>query len=124
MKYSAILALALAATAFADEAAPAQQQGGSMMMSLLPFVLMFVVMYLFFIRPKQKEMKKMDEMRKALKRGDQVLTAAGIVGTVANIEGSIITIKTAGDTKLDFEKSAIAQVLSQKDAVKAEEKKA
>lgn len=124
MKISAIIALALAASAFADNAAPAQQQGGSMLMGLLPFILMFVVMYLFFIRPKQKEMKKLDEMRKAIKRGDQVLTTAGIIGTVANTEGNIITIKTAGETKLDFEKSAIAQVITPKDAVKPEEKKA
>lgn len=109
MKYSALLALVFAASAFADEAAP--QQGGSPLMGLLPFVLMFVVMYLFFIMPKQREMKKLDAMRKALKPGDQVLTAAGIIGNVVNVEGSVVTVSTKG-TKLDFEQSAIVRVLN------------
>ena len=74
MKYSALLALVFAASAFAQEA-QAEQQQGSMFMGLLPFILMFVVMYLFFIMPKQKEMKKLDAMRKALKKGDKVLFA-------------------------------------------------
>jgi preprotein translocase subunit YajC len=119
MKISALFALVLAASAFAQDAAPAaQQQGGSMFMGLLPFILMFVVMYLFFIMPKQKEMKKLDAMRKALKKGDQVLTSAGIIGTVANIEGTVVTVRTGTDTKIDFEQAAILRVLN------AEEKKA
>ncbi len=120
MKYSALLALVFAASAFADEAAPAEQQGGSMFMGLLPFILMFVVMYLFFIMPKQKEMKKLDAMRKALKKGDQVLTTAGIIGYVMNIEGNIVTVKTGNDTKLDFEQAAILRVLN----ANADDKKA
>lgn len=115
MKYSALLALVLAASAFADEAAPAEQQGGSMFMGLLPFILMFVVMYLFFIMPKQKEMKKLDAMRKALKKGDQVLTTAGIIGTVVDIEGSVVTVKTGIDTRLNFEQAAILRVLNAED---------
>lgn len=109
MKYSAFLALVFAASAFADEAAPQQQ--GSMLMGLLPFILMFVVMYLFFIMPKQREMKKLDAMRKALKPGDQVLTTAGIVGNVVSVEGNFVTITTKG-TKLEFEQSAILRVLN------------
>ena len=112
MKHSALLALVFAASAFADEAAPAEQQSGSI---LLPFILMFVVMYLFFIMPKQKEMKKLDAMRKALKKGDQVLTTAGIIGSVINIEGNIVTVKTGNDTKLDFEQAAILRVLNADD---------
>ena len=109
MKFSALIALMFAASAFAQEAAPEQQ--GSALMGFLPFILMFVVMYLFFIMPKQKEMKKLDAMRKALKKGDQVLTAAGIIGSVVNVENNIVTVKTGNDTRLDFEQSAIVRVL-------------
>lgn len=116
MKYSALLALVFAASAFAQEAG-AEQQQGSMFMGLLPFILMFVVMYLFFIMPKQKEMKKLDAMRKALKKGDQVLTAAGIIGTVTNVEGTTVTVKTGNNTILDFEQAAIARVLNAEDKV-------
>ena len=122
MKYSALLALIFAASAFAQEAG-AEQPQGSMFMGLLPFILMFVVMYLFFIMPKQKEMKKLDAMRKALKKGDQVLTAAGIIGTVMSVEGNIVSVKTGSDTRLDFEQSAIVRVLNAEDK-KAETKAA
>ena len=121
MKFSAFFALALAVSAFAQEAAPEQQ--GSPLMGFLPFILMFVVMYLFFIMPKQKEMKKLDAMRKPLKKGDQVLTAAGIIGTVMSVEGNIVSVKTGSDTRLDFEQSAIVRVLNAEDK-KAETKAA
>ena len=81
MKLSALLVTLSSIVAFAQEAAPAQPQGGGIM-GFLPIILLFVVMWLFFIRPKNKEMKQMEEMRKALKKGDKVMTTAGIIGTV------------------------------------------
>ena len=62
-------------------------------------------------------------MRKALKKGDQVLTAAGIIGTVMSVEGNIVSVKTGSDTRLDFEQSAIVRVLNAEDK-KAETKAA
>ena len=126
MKLSALLVTLSSIAAFAQEAAPEQQQGG--IMSFLPLILLFVVMWLFFIRPKNKEMKKIDAMRKALKKGDQVLTAAGIIGTVTNIDetGTSITVRTASTTLIEFEKSAILRVLNAEAApaaTKTEEKK-
>ena len=126
MKLSALLVTLSSIAAFAQEAAPEQQQGG--IMSFLPLILLFVVMWLFFIRPKNKEMKKMEEMRKALKKGDKVITTAGIIGTVTNIDetGTSITVRTASTTLIEFEKSAILRVLSAETAApaaKTEEKK-
>ena len=122
MKLSALLVTLSSIAAFAQEAAPADQQGGGVM-SFLPIILLFVVMWLFFIRPKSKEMKQMEEMRKALKKGDKVITTAGIVGTVTNIEEgtSIITVRTSSTTLIDFEKQAILRVLNAE--AKPEEKK-
>ena len=124
MKLSALLVTLSSIAAFAQEAAPEQQQGG--IMSFLPLILLFVVMWLFFIRPKNKEMKKMEEMRKALKKGDKVMTTAGIIGTVTNIDetGTSITVRTASTTLIEFEKSAILRVLNaEAAAAKTEEKK-
>ena len=127
MKLSALLVTLSSIAAFAEEAAPEQQQGG--IMSFLPLILLFVVMWLFFIRPKNKEMKKMEEMRKALKKGDKVITTAGIIGTVTNIDetGTSITVRTASTTLIEFEKSAILRVLNAEAApaaaAKTEEKK-
>ena len=127
MKLSALLVTLSSIAAFAQEAAPEQQQGG--IMSFLPLILLFVVMWLFFIRPKNKEMKQMDEMRKQLKKGDKVITTAGIIGTVTNIDetGTSITVRTASTTLIEFEKSAILRVLNAEAApaaaAKTEEKK-
>lgn len=126
MKLSALLVTLSSIAAFAQEAAPEQQQGG--IMSFLPLILLFVVMWLFFIRPKNKEMKKIEEMRKALKKGDKVMTTAGIIGTVTNIDetGTSITVRTASTTLIEFEKSAILRVLNAEAApaaAKTEEKK-
>ena len=125
MKLSALLVTLSSIAAFAQEAAPEQQP--SAIGSFLPLILLFVVMWLFFIRPKNKEMKKMEEMRKALKKGDKVITTAGIIGTVTNIDetGTTISVRTGSTTIIDFEKSAILRVLNAETATaaKTEEKK-
>ena len=82
----------------------------SLMGSFLPFLLMFVVMYIFFILPRQRENKKTEQMRTSLKKGDKVLTVAGIVGVVSHIDERFVGVKT-GDTKIDFERAAIVKVL-------------
>ena len=126
MKLSALLVTLSSIAAFAQEAAQAEQQP-SAIGSFLPLILLFVVMWLFFIRPKNKEMKKMEEMRKALKKGDKVITTAGIIGTVTNIDetGTTISVRTGSTTIIDFEKSAILRVLNAETApaTKTEEKK-
>jgi preprotein translocase subunit YajC len=125
MKLSAILVTLSSIAAFAQEAAPEQQP--SAIGSFLPLILLFVVMWLFFIRPKNKEMKKMEEMRKALKKGDKVITTAGIIGTVTNIDetSTTVSVRTGSTTIIDFEKSAILRVLNAEaaQATKTEEKK-
>lgn len=124
MKISALLVTLATASAFAQEAAE-QQQGG--IASFLPLILLFVVMWLFFIRPKNKEMKQMEAMRKALKKGDKVMTTAGIIGVVTNIDetSTTVTVRTGSTTLIDFEKAAIMRVLNAdvKPAEKTEEKK-
>lgn len=116
-----LMTLTMAAAAFAEEAAPEQP---SAIASFLPLILLFVVMWLFFIRPKQKEMKQMDQMRKELKKGDKVMTTAGIIGTITSMEDNMVTVRTASTTLIDFEKSAILRVLNAPAAeAKPEEKK-
>lgn len=116
-----LVTLATAASVFAQDAAQAEQP--SALASFMPLILLFVVMWLFFIRPKNKEMKQMDAMRKALKKGDRVMTTAGIVGVVTNLEEGTnnVTVRTASTTLIDFDKSAILRVLNVE--AKPEEKK-
>lgn len=99
----------------ATAAAPSQEQEQpSMLGGMMPIILLFVVMWLFFIRPKNKEMKQQEAMRKALKKGDKVMTAAGIIGVVTNIDetSTVITIRTGSTTLIDFEKAAVLRVLN------------
>ena len=121
MKLSALLVTLSSIAVFAQDAAAQPEQPGALA-SFLPLILLFVVMWLFFIRPKQKEMKQMDEMRKQLKKGDKVMTAAGIIGTIANIEENIITLRT-GTSTIEFEKAAILRVINNDTSAKVEEKK-
>ncbi|MBO7384448.1 MAG: preprotein translocase subunit YajC [Fibrobacter sp.] len=116
-----LVTLATAASVFAQDAAQAEQP--SALASFMPLILLFVVMWLFFIRPKNKEMKQMDAMRKALKKGDRVMTTAGIVGVVTNLEEGTnnVTVRTASTTLIEFDKSAILRVLNVE--AKPEEKK-
>lgn len=126
MKLNALLISLAAVSAFAQESGAEQAQGGALG-GFLPLILMFVVMWFFFIRPQSKERKLQEEMRKALKKGDKVMTTAGIIGVVTNIDetSTQVTIRTGSTTLIDFEKAAILRVLNAeaKPAEKTEEKK-
>ena len=123
MKLSALIVTLSSIAAFAQEAAEQaeQQPGGLLGSPIIMMVLIFGVMWLFFIRPQSKERKKMEEMRKALKKGDKIITTAGIIGTITSIEdnSNIITVRTGSTTFIDFDKSAIVRVMN----AEAEEKK-
>ena len=81
---------------------------------LLMFGLIFVVMYLFMIRPQVKKQKKERKFREELKKGDDIITIGGIHGKIVEMKDSSVTIESYG-VKLKVEKSAIAMnVVSEK----------
>ena len=86
--------------------AAAQPTGGGWSMILM-LAAMFLVMYLFMIRPQRKQQKQLEEMRNSLKKGDKVITAGGIYGTVAEIDGNTVLVKVDGDVKIRVDKSSI-----------------
>ncbi|SHG89504.1 protein translocase subunit yajC [Flavobacterium fluvii] len=76
-----------------------------------PFLLMFVVIYFFMIRPQQKRAKQEKEFESALKVGDKIITKSGLHGKVAELsEGTVVIETMAG--KLKMERSAISMELS------------
>jgi len=85
---------------------------------LFPMIMMFVVLYFFFLRPKQKEMAKAETMRKELKKGDKVSTSAGILGIVHSVGDRTVIIKADENVKLEFEKHAITRVIHEAEEVK------
>ena len=100
-------------TTTATASTPKQpEEQPSMLSSFLPLIVIFVVRYVVLIRPKNNEMKKQEAMRKALKKGDKVMTTAGIIGVVTNIDetSTTITIRTGSTTLIDLEKAAVLRV--------------
>lgn len=85
--------------------------------------LMFAVMWLFMIRPQRQQQKKLEEMRKALKKGDKVVTSGGIYGTVADVDERTILVKVDGDVKLRVDKGSIQLDLSETPVTPQNEKK-
>ena len=82
------------------------------MILLMQFVAIGFIFYFLLIRPQRKEQQRHREMLDQLKKGDEVITAGGIVGTVVHIQDQRVTIKTAENTRLVIQRSRIAQVLT------------
>ncbi|MBD3583939.1 preprotein translocase subunit YajC [Flavobacterium selenitireducens] len=89
---------------------------------LIPFALMFVVIYLFMILPQQRRMKKEKEFESSLKVGDKVITKSGIHGRVSELSEKTVIIETLAG-KIKFERSAISMEMSAAQNKIVEEKK-
>ena len=91
-------------------AAPAagQQAGGGWSFWLM-IILMFVIMYFFMIRPQRKQQKELAKFRNELKKGDKVITAGGIYGTIGEIEEKTVLLKVDGDVKIRVDKGSIVR---------------
>ena len=106
--------------AFAQTAAPGGAAGGAdILMSILPFLLIFVVMYFLIIRPQRAAMKRRDELLKNIRRGDQVVTGGGIVGKVTKVvDDSELEVEVAEGVKLRVVRSGVSEVRVKGEPVK------
>ena len=86
--------------------APAQQQGSGYS-GLIMIVLIFVVFWLFFIRPQNKKQKEEQKFREALQKGDDVVTIGGIHGKVMEVKETTVLVSIDSNVKIEVEKSAI-----------------
>ena len=101
----------------------AQGMGGSpdMLISILPFVLIFVIMYFLIIRPQRATIKKRGEMLAAIRRGDTVVTGGGLVGKVT--KDNELEVDLGGGTKVTALRSTIMDVRVKGEPVANENKK-
>lgn len=90
--------------------AEAQPQGFNPQ-SLIMIGLMFVIFYVLLIRPQRKRQKELEAKIKSLKTGMNVVTIGGIHGIATNVKERTVTVKIADNVKVEFEKSAIANVI-------------
>jgi len=107
-----IIAMAAPATKDGQQPPPAWT-------SFVPLILLMVIFWFVLIRPQQKKAKQHSQMLTKLKSGDKVVTNSGIIGTVVNVKDKSVTVRTAGDTKLEFTKGAIAEIVEGSESVES-----
>jgi preprotein translocase subunit YajC len=84
---------------------------GDSMLTFLPMVLIFVVFYFLLIRPQQKKQKEMRQMLGALQKGDEIVTAGGVVGRITKLGDQYATVEVAPNVEMIVQRPAISQVL-------------
>jgi preprotein translocase subunit YajC len=114
--------LAVSATLFAEEGAPAARQQ-SMWHTFMMIGIALVFFYMILWRPEQKRRKKMQQQRSSMKKGDRV-TAMGIVGTLDRIEKETVILKMVDGSKIEVMTGAISEVKPAAEAKAAEEPQA
>ena len=83
----------------------------SSLMSMLPLVLMFVVLYFVMIRPQMKKQKEHRTMIDALAKGDEIITAGGLLGKVTKMGDGYLTVEVSSGVEVQMQRSAVVQVL-------------
>jgi preprotein translocase subunit YajC len=84
--------------------------GGPAIVLVVQLGLIFLIFYWLLIRPQRKEREKHDALIAGLKKGDEIVTMGGIIGTVVHLEGDRVTLKTAENTRIVVERSKVARV--------------
>jgi len=98
----------------------AQSAGGGDpgFIGLLPIVLMFVLLYFLMIRPQMKRAKETKAMIEALQKGDEVITAGGVIGRITRMSDAYIGLEIAPNTEITVQKAAV-QILLPKGTIKS-----
>jgi preprotein translocase subunit YajC len=89
------------------------QAGGSSMASILMMLVMFIIFYFFFIRPQMTKQKEQSTFQSDLKKGDEVVTASGIIGRISKIDEKEVTLEIDGKTFMRVTKGAISKDMTE-----------
>jgi preprotein translocase subunit YajC len=92
------------------QAAPAAP---SIMETIFPFAIMFLVIFFLFIRPQQRRNQEQNKFRVGLKKGDSVLTSGGILGTIEGLTDRFVTLQISSGVKIKVLRTAIAAGISE-----------
>src|ERR1700691_3379867 len=106
--------------AFAQAAGGAQD---TLTTFVLPMALIFVVFYFFMIRPQQQKQKDMKKMLEALRRGDRVVTAGGLIGTNVKVDSDECQVEIADGVRVKVVRSTITTIVTKPDPVAARKAK-
>ena len=84
---------------------------GGDLMAFLPMILIFVVFYFLLIRPQQKKAKEIRAMLEALQKGDEIVTAGGVLGRISKLGDQYLTVEIASGTEIMVQRGAVAPLL-------------
>ncbi len=90
---------------------PGGSAGGGIMSTLLMFALIIGIFYFLILRPQQKRQKERQTLLDSVKKGDKVVTAGGLHGTVSGVEEKTLLIQVADNVKMKFERSAVTSIV-------------
>ena len=85
--------------------------GDAGLMSFLPIILMFVLLYFLMIRPQMKRAKEQKAMVDALQKGDEVITAGGVLGKITSVSDAYITVEIAPNIEVSVQRGAVQTLL-------------
>ena len=83
------------------------------MLNLVPIFLIFIVMYLFLIRPQMKQQKEQASMQSKLKKSDEVVTIGGIHGTIVNVKEKTVVMRVDDQTQMEVDKSSMGRLVKE-----------
>jgi len=84
----------------------------SLLTSFLPLIAIVAIFYFLMIRPQNKKRKETEKMLAALKKGDKIVTIGGLYGTVQSVKETTVIIKVDDNTKIEFLRSAVSNVIT------------
>jgi len=90
---------------------PSGEQQGNPIVSFLPFIFILLILYFLMIRPQKKKQKEHQEMVSSLAKGDKIVTAGGLHGTVQNTKEKSVILKISDNAKVEVERTAISSVV-------------
>ena len=99
----------LISSAYAQASGAAGQS--DTLLTFLPMIAIFVVFYFLLIRPQQKKQKEARAMLDALEKGNEVVTAGGILGRIVKLDEQYVTVEVAPNTQMIVQRAAISQLL-------------
>ncbi len=98
---------------FIQDAPAASRPQGNFITALLPFILVFVIFYLLIIMPSRKKQRRHQEMIRALKPGDKIVTTGGIYASIMGVKEDRLEVKISSNVKIEITKNSVGTILSQ-----------
>jgi preprotein translocase subunit YajC len=84
---------------------------GSILSSIVPFLLIIVIFYFLILRPQQKRQKERAKLLESIKKGDKIITAGGLHGTVEGLDDKTLLVKVSDNVKLKIERTAVTTIV-------------